>query len=196
MELKIKSVYPALFLLVLTLFSCSKETPSLYRIQENGKFGFINCNGEIIIKPQYKYVGNFNKDGYATVITDYRYKTEEYHNDILSKNVVDTLLYIKYGFIDTNNCLIVDTINNIYLTKMEMNLLGVGDVNQYVSCFQENKISFQENSYDNNLKLNSGLYPVQNPNNLKMGYMNLEGDTIIPTIYGYCSSFYNGVACV
>lgn len=196
MELKIKSVYPALFLLVLTLFSCSKETPSLYRIQENGKFGFINCNGEIIIKPQYKYVGNFNKDGYATVITDYRYKTEEYHNDILSKNVVDTLLYIKYGFIDTNNCLIVDTINNIYLTKMEMNLLGVGDVSQIVNCFLENKISFQENSYDKNLKLNSGLYPVQNPNNLKMGYMNLEGDTIIPTIYGYCSSFYNGVACV
>ena len=196
MELKIKGVYTTLLLLILTLFSCNKENSSLYRIQENGKFGFINCNGEIIIEPQYKYVGNFNKDGYATVITDYRYEIKEYYNDILSNNVVDTLLYIKYGFIDTDNRFVVDTINNIHLTKLQMNLLGVGDVSQIVNCFLENKISFQENSYDKNLKLNSGLYPVQNPNNLKMGYMNLEGDTISPAIYGYCSSFYNGVACV
>ena len=74
MELKMKSIYVSSLMLMLMLFSCNHTNLSLYRIQENGKFGFINNNGEVVIEPQYKYVGYFNKDGYATVITDFHYK--------------------------------------------------------------------------------------------------------------------------
>lgn len=191
-----KSIYVSSLLLMLTLFSCNHTNLSLYRIQENGKFGFINSNGEVVIEPQYKYVGYFNKDGYATVIADFHYKVDKVYKNILSTNLVDTMLYIKYGFIDTNNRLVVDTTNVMRLTKMQVNLLGIRNVKQLVENFQENKIPFQEKCYDEKVKLNSKLFPIQNQNNFKMGYMNISGDTIIPTIYDDCLSFHNGLACV
>lgn len=196
MELKMKSIYVSSLMLMLMLFSCNHTNLSLYRIQENGKFGFINNNGEVVIEPQYKYVGYFNKDGYATVITDFHYKVDKVYKSVLSSNLVDTILYIKYGFIDTNNRLVVDTTNVMRLTKMQVNLLGIDNVKLLVENFKENKIPFQEKCYDEKIKLNSKLFPIQNQNNFKMGYMNLSGDTIIPTIYEDCLSFHNGLACV
>lgn len=38
----------------------------LFRIIDNNKMGFANMDGEIIIKPQFDFVGPFQKNGYAT----------------------------------------------------------------------------------------------------------------------------------
>lgn len=78
----------------LTLLICSCHNNSkLWRIQDNGLYGFVDSLGNEIIKPQYKYVGNF-RAGYACVITDAKLEIKDLG---LRK---DTLLKVKYGYID------------------------------------------------------------------------------------------------
>ena len=57
-----------LFIILVCLYSCN-NSQTLYRIQEKGLFGFIDSVGNVVIEPQYKYVGEF-KSGYACVIND------------------------------------------------------------------------------------------------------------------------------
>ena len=54
-------LYLSLLLVALTLLSCDNNESRLYRIQANGLFGFIDSIGNVIIEPQYKYVGPFSK---------------------------------------------------------------------------------------------------------------------------------------
>ena len=61
--------YLSFLLVALTLLSCNNNDFCLYRIQVNGLFGFIDSIGDVKIDPQYKYVGEFSKDGYACVIS-------------------------------------------------------------------------------------------------------------------------------
>lgn len=42
----------------------------LFRIIENDKTGFANMDGQIVIKPQYKFVYPFQKNGYAIFCED------------------------------------------------------------------------------------------------------------------------------
>ena len=81
-------------LLVSIAFLCScNQNTKLWRIQEDGLYGFVDSVGNVVIEPQYKYVGNF-RAGYACIITDARLEIEE---NILKK---DTMLWVKYGYID------------------------------------------------------------------------------------------------
>jgi hypothetical protein len=56
----------------------------------NDKVGFINVKGEVIIKPQFAWAGEFS-EGFCAVSTDWRSK--------------DTR---KYGYIDTSGKLVID----------------------------------------------------------------------------------------
>lgn len=54
-------------------FSCSqKKQQSLFIIEQNGKQGFIDSTGKIVIPPKFAWVGNFN-DGLALVSNDTTY---------------------------------------------------------------------------------------------------------------------------
>lgn len=96
------------FFLTLLICSCHNNS-KLWRIQDNGLYGFVDSLGNEIIKPQYKYVGNF-RAGYACVITDAKLEIKDLG---LRK---DTLLKVKYGYIDAYNNLVIDTTNVAILT--------------------------------------------------------------------------------
>lgn len=49
-------------LTALVFFASCKNENRLYRIQENGLYGFIDSIGNVVIEPQYKYVSPFTKD--------------------------------------------------------------------------------------------------------------------------------------
>lgn len=76
-------------ILILLICSCHNNS-KLWRIQDNGLYGFVDSLGNEIIKPQYKYVGNF-RAGYACVITDAKLEIKDLG---LRK---DTLLKVKYS---------------------------------------------------------------------------------------------------
>ena len=45
-----------------------KQSKTLFRIQENGLYGFIDSVGNVMLAPQYKYISDFSDEGYALVI--------------------------------------------------------------------------------------------------------------------------------
>lgn len=64
-----KKFYLLLIIVPIAIMSCDKKQ-QLFRVQENGLYGFIDSQGNVIIEPQYKYVGPFSEDGYACVISN------------------------------------------------------------------------------------------------------------------------------
>lgn len=195
-----KRVYYKMLIVVSMIFfvSCSNNNDiPLYRIQENGLYGFIDSLGNVTIEPQYKYVSDFKQSGYATVITEYKYITKKTCLFDTLFCDTDTLLRIKFGFIDKNNKLVVDTTNVLELEMLQITGMGIGHIaEECVNLFNNNELSFDNHIIDSYIRLNSGLYICQNPLTKKMGFVNIKGDTIIPTIYNSCRSFYNGVAIV
>lgn len=181
----------ALIISSIVLFvACSNNNRTLYRIQEKGLYGFIDSTGNVVIRPQYRYVGNFNDEGYATVISRVKLSTQK---SLLNTN--DTTVIIKYGFIDKNNNLVVDTTHCIELTKLQTKLLRLMEPAELVNSFSS-KRTFLTDIYDVAIKLNSGRFVVQDPNTHLMGYMDTKGDTVISAKYKYCRPFYSNIATV
>ncbi len=177
---------------ICALCSCNQSNKPLYRIQENGLYGFIDSTGTVAIEPQYKYVSGFNLYGYATVITEYSLKTEKD-----KYGSIDTLLHIKYGFIDKSNSLVVDTIHTMDLSYEQLQMLEI----QFI--YKKNAINFAKGMSEFNnridggvIQLRAGQFPVQNHKSKLLGFMNLKGDTTIAAKYSACRPFYNGVASV
>ncbi len=53
----------------------------LFRIIENDKMGFANMNGEVVIKPQFDFVGPFQECGYAVFNTEGKRVIYDTHNN-------------------------------------------------------------------------------------------------------------------
>lgn len=179
-------------IVICTLASCNHSDKNLYRIQENGLYGFIDSTGTIVIEPQYKYVSSFNLYGYATVITEYSLKTEQ-----RKFGGLDTLLHIKYGIIDKRNTLVVDTTQILELSFTQIYRMGLlQNYKQYAEKFINETLGFNDIVDEAALQLRAGQYIIQDSKTKLMGYMNLSGDTTIAAKYNACNPFYGGVAIV
>jgi hypothetical protein len=111
------------------VLSCSDTNKRLLRIQENGKYGFIDTLGNIVINPQYKYVGGFTKDGYALVI-----KKASIENDTLS---------LTYGYIDINNKFVVDTTNLLRVSIPDLSAFWhINYAKDFVAKFDVDSLGF------------------------------------------------------
>lgn len=175
-----------------TLCSCCQSDKPLYRIQENGFYGFVDSTGTVVIEPQYKYVSSFNYYGYATVITEYSLKEEK-----SEFGRIDTLLHIKYGFIDKSNTLIVDTTHVLNMSLAQLQQLDMHQIYKVcVEKFEKGELGFNDCIDGGAIQLRAGQYVVQNAKNKLMGYMNLQGDTTIAAKYEACNPMYGGVAIV
>ncbi len=166
---------------IMGVVGCSTSTDKLLRIQENGLYGFVDTLGNVCIKPQYKYVGNFSKDGYALIIS--KAKIE---NDTLA---------INYGFIDTGNKLVVDTINHLKISISELERLwNFYDAESFIYKFNTSSLEFEDYCLEA-IRISQGLYQYTDNNNL-VGYKDLKGNIVIPAKYEFAGPFYKNVAIV
>ncbi len=85
------------FLIIsLTFINCnSQNTNDLYEFRENGKFGLIDREGNVVVKPIYNKIGHF-KDGLAAVTIMSRAKND-YHK----------ILNTRLGYIDKKGELVI-----------------------------------------------------------------------------------------
>ena len=156
--------YLSLLFVVLTLLSCNNNDSRLYRVQVNGLYGFIDSIGNVIIDPQYKYVGAFSKDGYACVISHINIEEEASPFSKLdipgvSENM-DSCVYIKYGYINKKNELVVDTTNLLRIPFYSINDWGGPNLIEFAHKYIANNLDFRENAL-NELILNDGLFVFQ-----------------------------------
>ena len=192
-------LYLSLLLVALTLLSCDNNESRLYRIQANGLFGFIDSIGNVIIEPQYKYVGPFSKDGYACVISNITLVEEISPSSKLdipevSENM-DSCIHIKYGYINKKNELVVDTTNLLRIHFNSINDWGGSYLIEFAHKYMANNLGFRENAL-NKLILNDGLLVFQDKDSKLFGYKDIEGNIKIEPKYELCSMFSNGVAVV
>lgn len=191
--------YLSLLLVVLTLLSCNNNDSRLYRVQVNGLFGFIDSIGNVIIEPQYKYVGAFSKEGYACVISHINIEEEVSPFSKLdipgvSENM-DSCVYIKYGYINKKNELVVDTTNLLRIPFYSINDWGGPNLIEFAHKYIANNLDFRENAL-NELILNDGLFVFQDRDSKLFGYKDIEGNIKIEPKYEFCRMFSNGVAVV
>ena len=163
-----------LFVVLVVFVSCKKEQ-QLYRIQENGLYGFIDSLGNIAIEPQYKYVSHFTKEGYAFVISKM----------LLSDNGVK----INYGYINKENELVIDTNNIFQMQNADL------DFKTTVDYYNERRLDFNDDLFPL-LYLRDGRYVFQDSNTGKIGFKDINGKVVIEAIYDRASHFSNGVAAV
>lgn len=160
---------------VLVVFVSCKKEQQLYRIQENGLYGFIDSLGNIAIEPQYKYVSHFTKEGYAFVISKM----------LLSDNGVK----INYGYINKENELVIDTNNIFQMQNADL------DFKTTVDYYNERRLDFNDDLFPL-LYLRDGRYVFQDSNTGKIGFKDINGNVVIEAIYDRASHFSNGVAAV
>lgn len=94
-----------LFQVVIMNFFQIKVSNGLFRIIENGKIGFANMDGQIIIKPQFNFIFPFRK-----TILPYSVKKElgsKYMKNILS-------------FLEENGELLIKLEKSLFLPSMKM----------------------------------------------------------------------------
>lgn len=84
--------------LAIGIFQSRNISYSLYRIQQNGLYGFIDSTGCVMIEPQYKYVSAYSDEGLSLVISDVRPLAED-----------NRFSEIRYGVIDKMNRFVMDT---------------------------------------------------------------------------------------
>lgn len=166
--------YTTLFIMVL-LCSCTHNT-RLWRVQKNGLYGFIDSLGNIVIEPQYRYVGHFC-NGYACVVS----------NMSMTR---DSILYIKYGYINTDNELVIDTTNEI-----SINANNISGVSSFESKFIKKSFGFRDYIL-RNLNLCNDRFVFQDLRTKYYGYKDSEGNVVIEPKYYMANSFSNGKAII
>ena len=196
MKNNICRLFILLFSITTLISSCSKQQDqTLYRIQQDGLYGFINANGEEVIEPQYKYVSYFSKDGYALVvntITD-SIITPPFIIDIADTANLHTL-HIDYGYINKNNEIINDH-NILTLDKAALDFWDDPDPNYIATKFNTCTLSFRERLFKE-LELHDGLFIYQDKDTQLFGYKNIVNSIIISAKYDKCRGFHNGFAVV
>ena len=184
----------------LVLISCDKKQ-NLYRVQENGLFGFVDSVGNVVIKPQYQYVGSFTKDGYACVVSDIRVEKDTSMTSLKGidfsgiSSIADSCVHITYGYINRKNEFVIDTINHLYIPFIQLNAWGDKALIEFAQKYKSGQLEFRSNMLDE-LSLSDGLFAFQDDSSKLFGYKDIEGNVKIEAKYELCRMFNNGVAVV
>lgn len=150
-------------------------------LRENDKWGFININGEYVLKPIFDeletFIGDYTVAGkkngsvikYGIIDLNFNEKTEFIFDEIKfnSNNIASVRLNNKFGVIDIDGKFIIPTI----FSKIEINDNSIIEVSY--------------GDYDNDNKY-CGLY----------GFYNKSGIKITPIVYEYVGRFENGFCIV
>lgn len=151
--------------------SCSECSGALYRIYENGLYGFIDSTGNVKIKPQFKYASDF-QEGVALVISDVICTDDGYK--------------VTYTYVDAHGKRISETYQMILSSAFSESYLGYDA--QFIDCFLNAGLGFQTVAF-NALLPSNGLLLYQDDSSGMWGYRDMEGEVRIKPIYNYAAAF-------
>lgn len=176
-----------------TLFS-----NGLLSVLKDGKWGYINEAGTLVIDYQFEYAYEFNDDGYAVVSVDDRFglidKNGKYiinpQYGLLSSDSSDGLRLVgndgKFGYLDKKGNIVIDFIfdgafdfRNGYAIVCLGSVYGIIDTKgQYVVNPQ-----YDELNYAYSEKSGKNLFVAEKDS--KTGYIDEKGNTVIDFIFDY-----------
>ena len=180
-----------IFFIVVTIFGCSPkknlEPYFCYYDEKTQLSGFIDKYGDVVIRPQWDYVSNFN-EGYAIVGKN----PDSSFSDISEKNEPVLLDCVKWGVIDYMGNVIVkpqyDAIDDFHEGLAGFELRGK---HGYLNTSGDVAI---EPIFERCGKFHEGLASVRISN--KYGFINRNGEMVLKPQYDYVYDFYNDIAIV
>lgn len=187
---KISISYLTIFILILS--SCTR-TEDLYRVCIDGKYGFINAKGKMVIEPQYYYATDF-EDELSLVIHDITLKKKpefKPKNDMsefevlleqLEYSVINDSIIYKYCFINKDNQIIID---NLTLKKENIN-------NIYKEILDN--IRLEKDIYISDMFFHEDVALCYDTISNSYGYINKTGEFIIQPQFKEATRFSEGLA--
>lgn len=188
MKTKTVLYFMLLFSIATALPSCENNNQVLYRIQQDGLYGFIDNQGRIAIEPQYKYVSSFSKDGFALVLNQLKIEID---NTPLRR---DSCVIVNYGYINKKNQRVNDG-NIMTITPNALSMWGENELYKMVSSYNNGMLEFRSQLL-NQLMLNDGLFMFQDEQTKLFGYKDIRNNIIIEPQFDRCKGFRNGAAIV
>lgn len=162
-------------ILSIILTSCNKKNDLiLYKIIENGQYGFIDSTGQIVIECNFDYASDYI-DQYTLVIQD-------------------TL----YGYIDASGKEVIPIQQSLrnFAIKEKSNHSDYGNLYDQLSAHLTNKVdSLFDYSVFDKLNFSNGLAIYVNENGLS-GYKNYKFNTAVKEQFGRANPYSDSLAIV
>lgn len=165
--------------------ACEKkaQVSSLYEIEENGLYGYIDSVGNKVIEPQFMYA-SFFREGLALVVVDtvYGERLDSAHYKYEGKAITKRpYLCAKYGYIDKSGEFVIKpTLTTSFYIPQE--IYGKYDF-KTIGWFDKFAFHF-----------NRALH--QDSTTLLYGYIDKTGEEVIPSVYLSGNSFHQSRAVV
>jgi hypothetical protein len=208
-------------LLWLQLITCSpafgqtkKEHAGLFPIRENGKYGYINAFGKVVIKPRFQFVDISFNEGLARISNSGKVgfidKTGKIvitpkfdYAGIFSEGFALVIVGEKVGVIDKTGKMVVPPKFDKFITNNDFFVDGlapvrVGNKVGYIDSTGEFVIAPQ---FDGGSGFSEGLAVVgvgdiDNREIRKCGYIDKTGKFIVRPVLVQCTDFQGGFAVV
>lgn len=194
-----------------------KRSIELYLFTENGKWGYMDKNGKVKIKPIYDgccfekidkcgCMQSFFSNELCRIKINNKYGVIDYRGKEIIKPQYDDLAFVdgeffimaktnnKWGIIDLNNKIVFPFIFEDYLSCNKQNAIGSGVINgvSYLLNFKTKEM--KPTNYDK-IEWTNGNNAIVSKDK-KFGYINQKGDQIIGLKFQDAYCFNNGLASV
>lgn len=181
----------------------SQETnEELYVMRDNGRYGYINRSGLVVIKPQFEDAYSFS-EGLARVAVQHKYGFIDKAGNVVIEPVFDDAGDFvegfvrvskgnKYGFIDKDGSIAIPLEYEL-VSEFSEGLAGIYQQGKWGFINSKGEIVIQPRF--NNVGFFKSGFASASENEL-YGYINKKGLYAIPPKFNYASSFSEGLAGV
>ena len=174
----------------------------LYVIRDNGRYGYINRSGLVVVKPQFEDAYNFS-EGLARIAVQHKYGFIDQRGKVVIEPVFDDagdfaegLVRVskenKYGFIDRNGNVRIPLEYEL-VSEFSEGLAGIYVQGKWGFISDKGEITIQPR-FNNIGFFKSGLASASE--NEIYGYINKKGQYVIEPKFNYANSFSEGLAGV
>ncbi len=177
-----------ILLVIIAIISCNEKKRFdgyLYPIRENGLYGFIDSVGNKIIEPEFLWMSTFHNGLAMTVVdTIYRVVPDSMAYEVGERDTILNVyrMYAKYGYIDKSGDFVIEPKFISYVDMSE-----IGDV---AIDMDDCSNALYRNSFRNRRAMFYDTLTWKN------GYIDTNGDIVIPPKYYYSEPFSEGLAVV
>ena len=166
---------------------CRQKEQILIPYLDNGKYGYSDINGEIVITPKYDRVEQFNADGIALTtkanLIIYIDKTGKEFLSLDNSNKASFYLVLNSNSEETNRKYLKDSVHNlrlIYFNDKRFHFLNIKTYNITNPYYQE--LGFQSSAFPNSYYINFKYgYYVGKINENEYEVLNANGEVILKT---------------
>lgn len=179
--------YNASFIVPASNYQVKDDNRLLIPFMQGNKIGFVNRMAEVIVKPQYDLIVGEILSEKDMIVVGLKYSVGFPRNN----GAVEIYNRIKYGLLDSNGNVVLDTTYNDILISdnKEILTLRYQDLGGYCVVDRYGKEIVPYNKFNWISGFTNGYAKVKSGN--KWGIIDIHGNVVLPIEYDNIWNFYN-----